>query len=147
MQTNPGDILRLARGKRKLTQQEVADEIGITLRQYNKYESGAFPKYRSENVKTIDAFLGTKLHVLLYEQKEEQEVPNEFQLNPDQFREWVKEIKHLKATVYVIKVTVAQLAATSAGKAIGAMLVEMDRAIDEKANSLFDEDKKNQAGV
>jgi transcriptional regulator with XRE-family HTH domain len=60
-------------------------------------------------------------------------------------RDLTKEIKQLKATVHILKVTVAQLASTSTGKAIGSMLVEIDRAIDEEANRLFDEDKKNQS--
>ena len=62
-------------------------------------------------------------------------------------KELTKEVKQLKATVYILKVTVAQLAATSAGKAISTMLVELDRAIDEEANRLFEEDKKNQLRV
>jgi len=58
-----------------------------------------------------------------------------------------KEIKQLKATVHILKITIAQIAATQNGKAIGSMLVELDRAIDEEADRLFEEDKKNQSRV
>lgn len=142
MQQKPEEILRLAREKKKLKQQDVADKIGITLRQYNKYEAGDFPKYKSDNIRAIDTFLGTKIYELLYEQKNEDRI--EYEIGTPLFKELTKEIKQLKATVYILKVTVAQLAATSSGKAIGTMLVEMDRAIDEEADRLFEEDKKNQ---
>ncbi len=144
MQRKPEEILKSARVKKKLKQQDVADKIGVTLRQYNKYEAGAFPKYKSDNVRAIDMFLGTKIYELIYEQSGvEHEV--EFEIDNNLFREFTKEIKQLKATVHILKVTVAQIAATQNGKAIGSMLVELDRAIDEEADRLFEEDKKNQS--
>ncbi len=145
MQQSPGDILRIAREKKKYKQQDIADKIGISLRQYNKYESGAFPKYKSDSIKAIDSLLGTSLYELLYEQKGREDIV-EFKNDVKHAQELTKSIKQLEATVYVLKVTVAQLAATSAKKEIGTVLVELDQAIREKANSLFDEDKKNQDG-
>lgn len=147
MQQKPEEILKKAREKKKLTQQDVADEIGMTLRQYNKYEAGEFPKYKSDNIKTIDTFLGTHLYELIYEQKQEQEPVNKFIHNAEHIKELTAEVKKLEATVYVLKHTVAQLASKSSGKEIGLVQVELDRAIKEKADILFDEDKKNQAGL
>jgi transcriptional regulator with XRE-family HTH domain len=145
MQLRPEDILKKAREKKKLTQQEVADEIGMTLRQYNKYEAGEFPKYKSDNIKAIDTFLGINLYELIYEQKEEQGQPNRFVNSLEHIKALTAEVKQLKATVHILKVTVAQIAATQNGKAIGSMLVELDRAIDEETDRLFEEDKKNQS--
>lgn len=144
MQRKPEEILKSAREKKKLKQQDVADKIGVTLRQYNKYEAGAFPKYKSSNVRAIDTLLGTNIYELIYEQSgSEHEV--KFEIDNNLFRELTKEMKQLKATVHILKVTVAQIAATQNGKAIGSMLVELDRAIDEESDRLFEEDKKNQS--
>jgi transcriptional regulator with XRE-family HTH domain len=146
MQRKPEEILKSARVKKKLKQQDVADKIGVTLRQYNKYEAGTFPKYKSSNVTAIDMLLGTNIYELIYEQSgSEHEV--EFEIDNKLFRELTKEMKQLKATVHILKVTVAQIAATQNGKAIGSMLVELDRAIDEESDRLFEEDKKNQSRV
>jgi transcriptional regulator with XRE-family HTH domain len=148
MSQRPEEILRFARGKKKLKQQDLADKIGITLRQYNKYESGDFPKYKSNNIKAIDMILGTQLYELLYEQKNEfKEDSIRYEAGISLMQELTKDIKQLKATVYILKVTVAQIAATQNGKAIGSMLVELDRAIGEQADRLFEEDKKNQSRV
>lgn len=147
MQQRPEEILKKAREKKKYTQQEVADKIGMTLRQYNKYEAGEFPKYKSENIKTIDSLLGTKLHELIYEQKQEQEEQNKFFADTEQIRALTAEVKELVATVYVLKHTVAQLASKSSGKEIGLVQVELDRAIKEKVDILFDIDKKHQTGL
>jgi hypothetical protein len=57
-------------------------------------------------------------------------------------KDLTKDIVQTKATVNILKVTVAQLAATSAGKAIGTMLVELQKAIDEESDRLFSEMKK-----
>jgi transcriptional regulator with XRE-family HTH domain len=147
MRHKPEEILRIAREKKKLTQDDMADKLGISLRQYHKYESGNFPKYKSEKIKQIDAILGINLYEHIYEQKFEDDLPNRFDINIQHIKELTKDVKEIKATVYVLKVTVAQLAATSSGKAIGSMLVEIDRAIAEKADNLYDEDKKNQERV
>jgi hypothetical protein len=87
------------------------------------------------------------LYELIYEQKVTQEGPNKFEVNTELLRELTGDIREIKATVYVLKATVAQLAANAAGKAIATMLVEIDRAIAEKADNLFDEDKKSQKRV
>lgn len=152
MKLKPEEILKQAREKKKYTQQDLADKLGITLRQYHKYESGVFPKYKSDNIKHIDTLLGTNLFEQIYEQfgqsiSQVSEDPIEYVVGNPLFKELTAEIKQLKATVYILKVTVAQLAATSSKKEIGSVLAEMDQAIKESANSLFDEDKKNQAGV
>lgn len=147
MQQRPEEILQKSREKKKLTQQDVADKIGMTLRQYNKYEAGKFPKYKSESIKAIDALLGTNLYELIYEQIKEQSGSNKFVNDSEHIKALTKEVKQLEATVYVLKHTVAQLASKSSGKEIGLVQVELDRAIKEKADILFDEDKKHQSGL
>jgi cell pole-organizing protein PopZ len=57
-------------------------------------------------------------------------------------KDLTKDIFQTKATVNILKITVAQLASNSTGKAIGATLVELEKAIDEESERLFSEMKK-----
>ncbi len=67
-----GDQIRKAREAKRWTQEQMADKLGITLRQYNKYEGGEFPKYKQEVVERIDQILGTTVRERIYEQN----IPN-----------------------------------------------------------------------
>jgi len=69
MQTDAGKIIKEARDRRGLTQEDIAKRLGISLRQYHKYENGEFPKYKTEMIKSLDAILGTEIYALIYEQK------------------------------------------------------------------------------
>jgi len=68
-----GDIIRAARENQRWTQEQVAEKMGISLRQYNKYEAGFLPKYKSSVAEEIDKLLGTNIKALIYEQN----VPHE----------------------------------------------------------------------
>ena len=75
----PEFILKSAREKRGLTQIEmaqlIANELGSSFssRQYQKLESGDFPKRKTSIVRAIDKHLGTNLLFYVYEQN----VPHE----------------------------------------------------------------------
>lgn len=63
-----GEAIRQAREQKRWTQQQMADKMGISMRQYNKYEAGKLPKYKSTVIEQIDQLLGTKIQELIYEQ-------------------------------------------------------------------------------
>jgi transcriptional regulator with XRE-family HTH domain len=62
-----GNILRKARGRKRLRQEDMAIRLGITSRQYQKYEDGTFPKYKTEHIRKIDEILGIQIYKLIYE--------------------------------------------------------------------------------
>lgn len=69
-----GDEIKKARKSRGWTQTEMAEKIGIalgqsySLRQYQRLESGEFPKFKREVTKVVDSILGTSLHDTLYDE-------------------------------------------------------------------------------
>lgn len=65
---NSIEILKKARENSKLSQEDMADKLGIGLRMYQKIEAGQFPKYKTEQIKQIDKILNTNLYELIYEQ-------------------------------------------------------------------------------
>lgn len=67
----PEQILKEAREKKGWTQTQLADQLGIGLRMYQKIEDGNFPKYKTDHVSTIDSLLGTSIYKIIYEQKGE----------------------------------------------------------------------------
>lgn len=67
----PEKILRDARNSKRLKQEEVASQAGISARAYQLYEEGKFPKYKSATIQKIDGVLGTNLYEILYERKYE----------------------------------------------------------------------------
>jgi transcriptional regulator with XRE-family HTH domain len=73
MQQKPEDILRIARESKRWTQTDMANKLGVSMRQYQKYEEGKFPKFKGDVAKSIDVILGTNLYDLIYEQN----VPHE----------------------------------------------------------------------
>lgn len=140
-------VLKYLVPKRGKTKSEVARTLGISSQLLGQYMDGRQKPKADFYVKWKNAFKEDLLKLVETNVSAVMEDAVEYEVGTPLIKELTKELKQLKATVYVLKVTVAQLAATSAGKSIGTMLVEMDRAIDEKANSLFDEDKKNQDGL
>lgn len=66
-----------ARVKKKWSQTIMAKRLGISLRQYSKYESGQFPKYKTDILQKIDRLLGTSI----MESINEQIVPHETSLS------------------------------------------------------------------
>lgn len=69
MNKKPQEIIREARESKKLTQTDVANKLGLSLRMYQRIESGMFPKYKSETIKTIDDILGTSVYDIIYDNK------------------------------------------------------------------------------
>src|SRR5688572_15050558 len=63
-----GEIIRKAREQKRWTQEHMADKMGISMRQYNKYEAGKLPKYKTTVIEEIDRLLGTQIKELIYEQ-------------------------------------------------------------------------------
>lgn len=67
------EILKSARIKKGISQTEMADLLGVelgqtySLRQYQRLEDGAFPKYKREVVDGLDKILGTTLSKSLYD--------------------------------------------------------------------------------
>lgn len=144
----PGDILKSAREKKNWTQEDLSKKIGISLRQYNKYEGNSFPKYKSDTIKKLDKLLGTNLYELIYEQsvpREENESnarKMDIKVTAD-LSEWMgrmeEEIIGLKARVTVIQVTLENLVSDSTGKAISTVTVELQKAISDMRKMLFAE--------
>lgn len=69
MNAEAAKIISEAREKKGYTQEKMAEMLKVSLRQYNKYESGEFPKFKGGPVKIIDGILGTNAYELIYEQK------------------------------------------------------------------------------
>lgn len=65
----PKEILKEAREKRRLTQEDLAGKVGISHRQIQNYEEGKFPKFKGDSVKKIDDILGTALYEMIYEKE------------------------------------------------------------------------------
>lgn len=148
MQQRPEEILKKAREKKKLKQQDVADKIGITLRQYNKYEAGEFPKFKTDSIKAIDLLLGTRLHELIYEQKEDHQVPVEFTADRDKLIiEMLKEIIRLSAKVDTLTITLADIVSKVDKKAIAAADAELTDSSNRRSEALLDEWKKKVSGL
>ncbi len=68
MKTNFADkVLKEARLKKGLTQSEVAELAGISLRNYQRFEDGMFPKYKSDTIGALDRILGIQIHDMIYD--------------------------------------------------------------------------------
>jgi transcriptional regulator with XRE-family HTH domain len=65
----PKEIIKSAREKKGWTQDQVARELKIELRTYQRYEEGKFPKYKGDIVRNIDSLLGTKVYDIIYDNK------------------------------------------------------------------------------
>lgn len=68
-------IISAARDGMGWRQEDIAEKMGISVRQYNKYESGEFPKFKQGVAKKIDELLGTSITELIYEHSVPQETP------------------------------------------------------------------------
>lgn len=63
----PKEEIKKARFGKKLTQSDVAKALGISLRMYQRYEEGKFPKYKDATINALDKVLGTDIYSLLYD--------------------------------------------------------------------------------
>lgn len=70
--SEPKEILVKARTDKGYTQQEMADKIGVSLRNYQRYEEGLFPKYKSGPIQDIDKVLNTDLYTAIYSGEREE---------------------------------------------------------------------------
>lgn len=68
MSVKAGEILSKARERKGWTQADAADKLGISAKQYGKYEQGAFPKFKREAVQKIEEVFGIQIQALIYEQ-------------------------------------------------------------------------------
>jgi transcriptional regulator with XRE-family HTH domain len=148
MQQRPEEILKKARERKKLKQQDVADKIGMTLRQYNKYEAGEFPKFKTDSIKAIDQLLGTKLYELIYEQKEARDESVHLTADRDKLIiEMLKEIIRLNARVDTLTITLADIVSKVDKKAIAAVDAELTDSSNRRSEALLDEWKKKVSGL
>jgi len=56
---------RIAKG---WSQTEVADKLGIGLRQYQNIEAGQFPKYKRQQIQKLESILDIKIYESIYEE-------------------------------------------------------------------------------
>ena len=77
--------LRSLREKRNLSQQNVADYLGVSRTAYNKYESGAIRPTRK--LEQLAALFGVSTDYIL---GRSQEVPTDFAANPEIAEQWRK---------------------------------------------------------
>lgn len=61
------EIIKEGRAKLNLTQTDVAEQLGIGLRQYQKIEDGNFPKFKTQQVRDLENILFIKIYELIYE--------------------------------------------------------------------------------
>lgn len=66
---NPEDIIKNARDKKGLTQQQVADFLGIGLRSYQHFEAGRFPAFKTAPIIALEKHLGIKIYDKIYGDK------------------------------------------------------------------------------
>lgn len=59
-------IIKDAREAKDLTQQEVADFLGVGLRNYQHLEAGRFPKFKSSPIRRLESILNIKIYDKLY---------------------------------------------------------------------------------
>ena len=92
----PKDVLIKARKRMGLRQEDVAQRLGITLRMYQRYEEGRFPKYKSDNIKQIDSLLGIKIYELIYDGKSNTDTTNNVVQKSEYKIEGNVELEYLK---------------------------------------------------
>jgi len=63
------DEIKLARERKGFSQSDVADRLGIGLRQYQNIEAGMFPKYKRQQIQALEGILGIKIYERIYEEK------------------------------------------------------------------------------
>lgn len=134
MGRKPEELLKIARGKKSLTQDDMAKKLGITVRQYNKYESGEFPKYKKEGIKKIDEILGTSVYALIYEdivRVEEVDLEKEIGLLNEK-------LLRVDAHLEVFKSAIAGLM-TKDNKEFAAKFEALQELVEKAINRRFDE--------
>lgn len=65
-QKKPELLIKEAREEQGLTQQEIAESLGIGLRNYQHFEAGRFPKYKREPIKALEKMLGLNIYDIIY---------------------------------------------------------------------------------
>lgn len=69
----PQEIIKEKREKKGFTQSEMADKIAAfiggtySLRQYQRLESGEFPKYKTDIIKTVESILNISVYDMIYD--------------------------------------------------------------------------------
>jgi transcriptional regulator with XRE-family HTH domain len=94
---NPQQILKKAREAKGLTQEALAEKVGISHRMLQRYEEGKFPKYKGDGVRRIDDILGTNLCDIIYDKQvppagHEQAVPSQVDRR-DYTAEYIESLK------------------------------------------------------
>ena len=145
MEQRPEEILKKARERKKLTQSDVAKKVGITIRQYHKYESGQFPKYKSDSIQKIDELLGTKLFELIYEQNIPQDAEISGQLALI-IRDQNEKIIRLEAYVEVYESAIAGLLSETKSdftKIVGELREQVQAAVNRRFDELYKKSGKS----
>lgn len=149
MNRKPEDILKTSREKRGWKQEDVSKKLGITLRQYQKYESGVFPKFKTQVVKKLDDLLGIKIHELIYEQKEQKTAANSPNIellaaeDHKKFRGLVfARISLIEANIRALNNKVAEINKLVTGQTTTKTLTELEQTTREVAKMLQEELEK-----
>jgi len=134
MESTAADILKKARERKNLRQEDIANTLGISVRQYNKYEAGEFPKYKKAIVVKIDELLGTNLVELIYEQDiQERQEDLEGILGNYQER-----LLRTEATLEVFESAIAELLSKNSGD-FKKKMDELRELVNKAVNRRFDE--------
>lgn len=155
MEKLPADILKEAREKKGWRQADMAEKLGISARQYHKFEQGFFPKYKREVIEKIDGLLGTALYGLIYEPNIQfkglpkfsdrdsslRKLPD-FKIVKGSLEETIGQMREViirqEASITVLSITLAEAVSKITGKEIGAVSVGLSKAIDEEADRIFE---------
>ncbi|MDB5248097.1 MAG: hypothetical protein JWQ40_2491 [Segetibacter sp.] len=60
--------IKSARERKQLTQTQVAEKIGIGLRQYQNIEAGHFPKYKTKQIRELEKILEIGIYNEIYKE-------------------------------------------------------------------------------
>lgn len=148
-----GEIIRVAREKKRWTQEQMAAKMGISMRQYNKYEAGKLPKYKSTVAEQIDKLIGTNIKELIYEQNVPRATENGHQelrdegdgneYTPKQL-DLVKEVIRLKdqqlaleATLNVVSSELVPLVAKLTGRSHANVSLQLKKDVDAETVRLI----------
>lgn len=137
MGTSPSDKMENARKKKGWTQSEVAKKLDITLRQYQKYVAGNFPKFKNDAVKKIDALLGTNIYELIYEQSVH-ETHETTESLPDIIGDIKERLLQAEARLEVYENTIATLLSNDKSD-VPDKINELRERVNRVVNRRFDE--------
>ena len=60
--------IRSARDRKQLTQTQVAEKLGVGLRQYQNIEAGHFPKYKTNQIRELEKILEIDIFDEIYQE-------------------------------------------------------------------------------